>query len=455
MNPHKMAFCAIFLLATLGACGPDVSQPVILPTDTSSSPVIAGTPSKPAIDESSASTTPFAQLTLDNVSSATLTSSVSSSVAASLTQPAETVPLPLGGEDMVLTEFCNIPDKIEVSKDDEEIYFQSTGGWYRTADEFTTSTWIAPEGYLSRDLKYLVTVDCQGVGTICIASPPTAEPQLLSSTYEHQYDPGDPKTLPGNHAVWMSDNKRLILGVGEVVNETHWETHLYLLNAETHDLTELARDYGEWFSVSPVGDCIALPTREIRETAEVQFEIMALRQDGTQDVWIASPASEDGSLVWPDFSAFVEWSPSGQQLAFSRFPTPDQREQFRIWDLQSRMQQGYTVCDRCIAYMIHWSPDGDHLYIDSSPMQWIYSFDTNKFTRLPETRAIGSSTSNQWMPDSRRLILADPIYGSQMFSIVDGTITQLKYPGQEQGWPITDLFWVSGDKSTTSSTLTD
>jgi WD40 repeat protein len=433
MKQLKRTIICIWLCAVLSACVPATSQPASDASFNEEAVTVLTVTSEmtpAAIQVSPTSSAP------STVEGSVLPTSLPSPSAALITPTsAMSTPTPAaddGGIDFF--DFCDMPQIIPpgAGEDPDELFFEAVDGWYRTADEFATSEWIAPEGYLSRDLRYLVTVDCQGVGTICVASPPTAEPKLLGVRYHHDYDPDKPKTLPGNDAFWMPDNKRLILGVGYVVNDVRWDSRLYLLNLETEELTELVYDVGGGLSHSPEGNCIA--TIAADQTGTRRFQIIALDEDGVRDVWFA-PDAEPGTVGWPDLSDDIAWSPDGKLIAYSHL-----NDDFRIWNLVTGERESYPICRQCPAYVLRWSPDGDYLYINSG-MNLIYSLGKRELMQVSGDGGATTNRSYQWMPESRSIILPNPIYGSQMFSLDNETLTQLYYPGQETGWSIIDLFW--------------
>lgn len=271
---------------------------------------------------------------------------------------------------LALAEFCRIPTEAPTPRPGDMLYFRvERQGWYRTADRFATSEWVAPYGILSHNLLYLVTFDCQGVGTVCVASPPTAKPTALPIRY-----------APANGDMfgprWLSDNQRLVFSAGTKTPEGDLDARLHLLDLDSTQIIELTRNIRYDYDVSPVGECVAY-TAYKEDVDDYQFNIVALDGVRVRETWRA-PVDRDGTgrIKWPELDEPMTWSWDDQRLAYVK----DLADEIRLWDLTTGDQQVYKICVRgkgaCAASNLRWSPDGTRIYFHSGVTHWILNLTT-------------------------------------------------------------------------------
>jgi WD40 repeat protein len=335
-----------------------------------------------------------------------------------------------------LAEFCRIPTATPTPKSSDILYFRvDRQGWYRTADRFASSEWVAPYGSLSRDLKYLVTFDCQGAGTICVASPPAAKPHVLP--VRHDFIGGGSTFSAG----WLSDNRRLVFWASVKTPAGDLDARLYLLDLSTGNLVELTTNMDYDYDVSPVGECVAY-TAYKDDVSSFQFHVAALDGDRVREVWRA-PVDADGKRQWPKLGESMAWSWDGRRLAFvKRLP-----HDIRVWDLTTGDQQVYDICAQqgrgaCGADILRWSPDGTQIYLHSGVAHWMLNLATGSVRQLldRQTYVLGRSLMYQWLPDSQSLIVAER-EGSALLWLDGRGEVPLIYPGKEDRKLIDDLFW--------------
>lgn len=332
-----------------------------------------------------------------------------------------------------LATFCHIPSITPTPQPATSLYFRvERQGWYRTDDNFATNTLVAPYGVLSRDLKYLVTFDCQGMGTVCVASPPTASPTVLPT----HYAPGG-GIVPS--ATWMADGRRLIFQSSVLLSRSSTDTRLYLLDLNTTQLVELASKMEYDFDVSPVGDCVAYRSFE-KDVDDIQLHIATLEGDRVREVWRA-PAEGDLRFRWPNYGDSLFWSRDGNRLGF----TTTGGLVVRIWDLTTGLQEVYDLCAQqgrgnCGASTMRWSPDEKHIYFTWAS-HWFLDLTTGKIRKLFDTNSVGRYFHYQWFPDSKSLIVPG-LLGKDYRLWVDGHIEgPLSHPGEEDAKLIDGLFW--------------
>jgi len=335
----------------------------------------------------------------------------------------------------VLAEFCRIPAEPPMPRPGDTLYFRVEDlGWYRTDDRFATSEWVAPYGALSHDLKYLVSFDCQGVGTICVASPPAANPNVL---------PIRDGFIGGGSAFsarWLSDNRRLVFWAGAKTPEGSLDARLYLLNVSTGKLVEVTDNMNYEYDVSPVGECVAYTAYE-EDVDDFQFQIAALDGDRVREIWRA-PIHRPSRIKWPELYEPMAWSWDGRRLAFVK----DQAGVIYVWDLTTGDHQVFDICVRgepaCEASNLRWSPDGTQIYFHSWVAHSILYLATGQAKRPleAETRVLGRPFMYQWLPDSQSLIVAER-EGSFLLQPGSRKELPLNYPGKEEGKLVDDLFW--------------
>jgi len=332
-----------------------------------------------------------------------------------------------------LAEFCRIPAATPTPKSSDILYFRvERQGWYRTDDRFATSEWLAPYGYLSRDLKYLVTFDCQGAGTICVASPPAAKPHVLP--VRHGFTAGG----AWFSARWLSDNRRLVFWAGVKTPEGDLDARLYLLDLGLTHIVELTTNMDYDYDVAPVGECVAY-TAYREDVGTFQFHVAALEGDRVRETWRA-PVDADGKRQWPKLGEPMAWSWDGRRLAFVK----DLADEIRVWDLTTGVQQAYKICVRgkgaCGASRLRWSPDGMRIYLHSGVAHWILNPATGGAKQLLKASAPGGPRFYRWLPDSQSLIVAEREGSAWLWLDSRGEVP-LSYPGKEDRKLIDDLFW--------------
>ena len=357
-------------------------------------------------------------------------------------------------KDENLLEVCRMPAGPASGEAANNIYVRigddsmDDDGWYLTDDLLTMAEPIAPWGYLSRDLKYLVTFGCDGIGSICVASPPQAEPMVLPVRYELDYDPRN--TLPPSHrAYWMADNKRLVFRVltsfknPEDYSDFTRDERLYLLNVETGDVETLAGVAGDSmdFVVSPVGECVMVH-HEIDGTAEV----IALGRDGVRD-----------SLRLPDditrglsFRVDYDWSPDGRRIA-----TTGRDGNIQIVDLQTNSLQSIVPCDHCLVTGLRWSPDSSRLFFSDVDSLYVVYPDTEKIELVGASWGVSSTQQTYWLPDGKSLVFeGSRSYGPILYRLSDNEKPPYHEPvtfGDEtKRWTVSYLFWTSQEVSSRS-----
>jgi len=316
----------------------------------------------------------------------------------------------------------------------QALYFRVVGrGWYRTSDWFLTSEWIAPYGALSRDLKYLVTFDCGGPGTICVAAPPASQPRVLSGGYGL-----DRANLYA--ALWLPDNQWLVFAASRKTPSGDWDIRLNALDLAAERVLELTRDTGS-YEVSPAGNCVAFTAFE-EQVDDFQFQLALLGSGTIQQIWQA-PADARSQVIWPRLDESIAWSADGTLLAYFK----DRARQIRIWDMATGRQRVYDIDLKGqgpgFASNLRWSPDGKQLYFESLVGQhWILDL-VREHSRLVSTEkswVSGYPQMYQWLPDNRSMIVPERD-GSVILDVETGNIQRLNYPGSDKARLIDDLFW--------------
>jgi WD40 repeat protein len=313
----------------------------------------------------------------------------------------------------------------------QALYFRVAGqGWYRTADEFRTSEWVAPYGALSRDLKYLVTFDCAGPGTTCVASPPDSQPRVLSVKYEM-----DRVNLFS--ALWLYDNQRLVfVAVQKTASNAWWDVRLKVLDVVAERILDLARDSGS-YEVSPAGDCVAF-TAFSEQADDFEFQLASIESGLTQAVWRA-PTDARSQVIWPRQDEAIAWSPDGTHLAYVKALA----SQIRVWEMATGRQQIFDTYLRGAGpksvVSLRWSPDSKQIYFATSVSQsWILDLEHEQMRLVASER---SSLVGQWLPDNRSVIVPTALRGSVILDTETGVTQTLDYPGSDKARLIDDLFW--------------
>jgi Tol biopolymer transport system component len=312
------------------------------------------------------------------------------------------------------------------------LYFRvDNQGWYRTADWFLTSEWIAPYGALSRDLKYLVTFDCGGPGTICVAAPPASQPRILSAGY------GLDRASAG---LWLPDSQWLVFTTSRKTPPGQWDVRLNALDLGAERVLEITRDIGS-YEVSPAGNCIAFTAFE-EKLDDFQFQLALLGSRGAQQVWQA-PADAVAQVIWPRLDESIAWSGDGNLLAFFKY----RARVIRTWDIATGRQRVYDIDLKgkgpAFAENLRWSPDGKKLYFESLARQhWVLDLvrEQPRLISTAHSSILGQPLMYQWLPDNRRMIVPE-LDGSVILDVETGDIQRLSYPGSDKTRSIDDLFW--------------
>ncbi len=313
----------------------------------------------------------------------------------------------------------------------QALYFRvAGGGWYRTADEFRTSERVAPYGALSRDLKYLVTFDCAGTGTICVASPPDSQPRVLSVKYGM-----DRVNLFS--ALWLPDNHKLVfVAVQKTASNAWWDIRLKVLDVVAERILELARDTGS-YEISPAGNCVAF-TAFSEKADDFEFQLASIESGLIQGVWQA-PTDARSQVIWPRQDEAIAWSPDGTHLAYVKALA----SQIRVWEIATGRQLIFDTYLRGAGpksvVSLRWSPDSKQIYLASSVGQnWILDLEHEQIRLVASER---SSLVGQWLPDNRSVIVPTALRGSVILDTETGVTQMLDYPGSDKARLIDDLFW--------------
>lgn len=366
-----------------------------------------------------------------------------------------TVAPEMTANDVDLLELCGIPATPAQSSVADWIYFRESDGstravgWYRTNDQFASVEAVAPWGYLSRDLNYLVTFDCGARGSICVASPPTDQPSILTARYELDYDPRN-KVSPSHRAYWLGDNSRLVFKVitsyidPEDNSDFTSDERLYFLNVETGELEQIAQNTDLDFLVSPVGDCAV-----VRHGTDGLVNLIAFGSDGVRDA-IRLPDRIAEAYGW---RAEADWSPDGRKIA----TTTGNGDAIHIVDLQTGTVERIVPCDYCLVSGLRWSPDGKRLFFTDVRNLYIVDPETESTLWAGASWGLSAHEWTHWLPDGKSLVTAGsqsfgtmlyrlgdherlPFYEPLMLS--DGTLSQ----------DVTDLFWKTNGIPATSPT---
>ncbi len=334
-----------------------------------------------------------------------------------------------------LLDFCQVtpvsPPPAEAMND---LYYNEFRGWFHTTDQFKTSEQVAPHGYLSHDLRYLVTLDCQGIGTVCMASPPTAEPEVLA-TYPNHYSPDSlDGSEPSSRGWWLADNKRLIL----VIMTPHGDgSHnadrfVYVLDAEHKTFTPIIYYIGDFFAVARNGSCLA--TMSVDRSDKLRFYVIAVREDGSMEAW--TPSDRAMQSAWSDYGGTFDWSYDGTRIAYD--PSLYEDNSIYIFDLRTGKQEEVWIPQGNVSSFT-WSPDDRLLFMESWPDNLIYAFDSQSYLHLPKFNA-GGKIFIHWLPDSLHVILPDAIVGTRLYSVEDRSSPLLEFPGSNENSMVYDFF---------------
>lgn len=340
-----------------------------------------------------------------------------------------------------LLDYCHIQSRPTLAEATDTIYFRESDdtaghGWYRTDDLFSTAELIAPWGILSRDLKYLVTFDCDGIGSICLASPPTEEPKVLATRYDLSYDPRN-ETPPFQRAFWLDDNNRLVFSAStsyrnpEDATDFTSDNRLYFLNIETGGLEQMTQNTGYDFWVSPVGECVV-----VRDEIDGSVNVIALQRDGVRNTTVL-PESTADAFGW---RSEADWSPNGQKIATSVDNV------IHIVDLQTATVKTIVPCDNCAITGLRWSPDNEKLFFTDIQNLYVVIPETQSIMRVGTSWGVSSSNWTHWLSDGNSLVTTgSQSYGTMLIKLADGeklsSYEPLILPDGTRSHVITDLFW--------------
>jgi len=340
--------------------------------------------------------------------------------------------------DPEILQVCGIGRVSPKQQDNQVIYFRTTGGdWYRTADQFATTEWFAPAGSLSPDAKTLVIFDCEGPGSICVASPPQSTPVILAFRYE-------PAQSGGGYKHWLPDGQRLVFMADySLPGEGTIDRQFYLLDLRMPQLRLIASMPMFDWAVSPLGTCIAYTTWD--DDGTPRFHLTNVETDVWND-WIAPKG--DLSRKWPGWAERIAWSPDGSRLAFTEAP-----RSIIVWNLVNDSYEQYGTGG--FPDNLKWSPDGYKIYFTATGSKggrfhWILNLNTGEIRELGELHGEGSSSAYLWLANGREIIVADR-FGSLVLDTTDGSTEKLIYPGSERGSYISELFFGSPPNEHTCS----
>jgi hypothetical protein len=344
------------------------------------------------------------------------------------TQPPDLAPL---------GDFCQFAAPSPTPRPDAPLYFRvQDQGWYRTDDQFATSVPVAPYGALSHDLSHLVTFDCTGSATICVASPPTAAPSVF---------PVPPGFIGGGStyaARWLNDGQRLVFKASVKTASGSYDRRLYLLDLSAGKLVQIADQMGFYFDVAAAGNCVAYT---YFDNAANWYLFQLARLDGPRVGATWPPRGGLGPLAWwPRATDPIALSWDGRRLAFYHDYSPSPPlGLIVVWDLGTGRRRAFDLSAQGGggASDLVWSPDGSKIYI-ADHGRWVLDVATGKLARAAEQESptIGRTLMYQWLPDSESLIVPGQYVSVRL--VLRGQLeTPLMYPGADAGRLVDDLFW--------------
>lgn len=330
-----------------------------------------------------------------------------------------------------IEQICKISQPISPQIEDQALYFQMLGqGWYRTTDMFVTTEQITPEGFLSPDLKNLITFDCAGPGSICVASPPQTTPTPLPIHYEPEMGGVD------TCVDWLANNQQIIFRVTYRAEEGGIDVRLYLLDLQNSELYQITDKLSLKWSVFPLNSCVAYTAyNDVNEI--LQFHLTNVEHPEKFQTWSTSIGESD--LEWPTWQDPIAWSPDGRYLAFVKHPEPA----IVVWEPLTNIKQVYKTKTR--AWILKWSPDSKKIYFISGGSQnnsshWVLDTTSGKLQEVAEESSTRGSCAYQWLPNNEEIIVPDR-FGSVILNTLSGSKQELSHPIDEKRLNITNMFF--------------
>lgn len=205
------------------------------------------------------------------------------------------------------------------------------------------------------------------------------------------------------------------------------------MDLRTPRLHNMAIMPGTNWAVSPLGTCVAYVGWD--QDGVQRFYLVNVETDDWYD-WSAT--TEESSKQWPRWNGEMVWSPDGSHLAFTGTPGD-----IAVWDLATDHRKWYDTGGT--PRNLKWSPDVRGLYFtatgsEGGRSQWVLDLATGEVRELAQSSGELAPTAYLWLPNGRELIVPS-VSGSLLLDVTDGSIQDLTYPGSEDGWSISELFF--------------